>query len=72
MSKFSGIEVIVSQNVLDRHEKNVLLLETVGTWKKLVIALKKIVAAICLIVEDLAYSRRFSFFFDPIVASIYL
>ena len=54
-SKFQGVRVIISRNVLDRHEKEVLLLDTVGAWEELVTALRGTLAVICTIVEDLAF-----------------
>ena len=55
VSGFRCVRVIVPQSMLDRHEKEVLLLDTVGTWKELVSALRKTLAVICTIVENLAF-----------------
>lgn len=41
--------------MLDKHEKKVLLLDTVGAQEKLVIILKKILAAVCIVVKDLTF-----------------
>lgn len=38
--KFQGIEVIVPQSILDRHEKEILFSDIVGTWEELMTALK--------------------------------
>ncbi len=40
----------------DRREKELLLLNIVGAYEKLVIALKGTLAAVCTVVEDLAFS----------------
>ena len=56
LSKFRGVGVIISQSMLDRRKKEVLLLDIVGAWEKLVTALKGILASICTVVEDLAFS----------------
>ena len=41
--------------MLDRHEKEVLLLDTIGAWEELVTALRGTLAAVCTVVEDLAF-----------------
>ncbi len=56
MSEFRDVGVIVPRSVLDRREKEVLLLDTVSARKELVIALKGTLAAIRTIIEDLAFS----------------
>ena len=41
--------------MLDRQEKDILLLDIVNAWKELVTALRKTLAVVCIIVEDLAF-----------------
>ena len=57
---------MVSQTLLDRHEKEVLLLDKIDAWKELVTAFKKILAAVYTLMEDLP------FFLIQLVAYIYL
>lgn len=40
VTKFRGMKVIVPRNTFNRCEKDVLLLDIVGVWEKLVTALK--------------------------------
>lgn len=46
MFKFWDVGIIVSQHILDRYEKEMLLLDTIGNQKKLVIVFKKILAIV--------------------------
>ena len=55
-SEFRGVGVIVPQSLLDRREKEVLLLDTVGAREELVTALKGTLAVVRTVVEDLAFS----------------
>ena len=55
-SKFRGVGIIIPQSVLDRHEKEGLLLDIVGACGKLMTALRGTLAIVCTIVEDLAFS----------------
>ena len=41
--------------MLDKCKKKVLLLDTIGVWKELVIAFRRILAAVHTIIEDLAF-----------------
>lgn len=54
-SEFQGIKVIIPQNMLNRYEKKVLLLDIINTWKELVIALKKTLIIVYIIIEDLIF-----------------
>ena len=55
-SEFRGVGVIVPRTVLDRREKEVLLLDTIGAREELVTAFKETLAVVCTVVEDLAFS----------------
>ena len=62
-SKFQGIGVIVPQSMFDRHEKEMLLLDIVSVWKKLVTALREILAVVHIVIKDLAFFLiRFVFY----------
>lgn len=54
--KSLGIGIIDSQSILDRCKKEMFLLSIVSACKELVIALKKILAVVCIVVKDLAFS----------------
>lgn len=53
--KFQDIRIIIPQNILDRDEKKMLLLDTVNTQKKLVISFKELLAVIYILIKDLAF-----------------
>lgn len=55
VSEFQGIGIIVPQSLLHKRKKEMLLLNTIGTWKELVIAFKETLAAVYIIVKDLAF-----------------
>lgn len=55
-SKFRDVRVIVSQSVLDKRKKVVLLFNKLETREEPVIALKGTLAIICTIVRDLIVS----------------
>lgn len=42
MFKFQDIRLMVSQKVLDKRKKEVLLLDTISAWEKQIIAFKKL------------------------------
>lgn len=42
MSKFQGVRLMVSQKVLDKRKKEVLLLDTISAWEKQVTTFKKL------------------------------
>ena len=54
-SKFRDIGVIVHRSMLDRHKKELLLLDITGTSEELVIALKEILDAVRTVIEDLTF-----------------
>ena len=54
--KFQDVRIIVPCNVLDRQEKEMLLLDKISARKKLMIALRKTFIAVYTIVEDLIFS----------------
>ena len=54
-SEFLGVEVIDPRSVLDRRKKEVLLLGIASTQKENVTALKRTLAVVCTVVEDLAF-----------------
>ncbi len=55
-SKFLGVGVIDPRSVLNRHEKDMFLLGTVGALEEPVTVLKRTLAVIRTVVEDLAFS----------------
>lgn len=55
-SKFLGIGVIDPQSVFNRHKKVIFCLGIADGWKKTMIALKKKLAIIYIIVKNLAFS----------------
>ncbi len=54
-SKFLGIRVIDPQSVLDRCKKETFLLDTTDALEKPVTALKRTLAIVCTVIEDLAF-----------------
>ena len=55
-SEFRFVGVIVPQSVLDRYEKEVLLLDIVGAQEELVTVFRETLAVVCTVIEDLAFS----------------
>lgn len=53
--KFQSKRVIILQNILDKYEKEMLLLDSVDAKKKLVAALKRRLSVIYTIIKDLAF-----------------
>ena len=54
-SEFRGIRIIVPQIVLDRRKIEVLLLDTVTAWEKLVTVLRGTLVEVYTVVKDLAF-----------------
>ena len=54
-SNFRDVGVIVPQSMLDKCEKEVLLFDILGARKKLVTTLKRMLAIVYTLVEDLAF-----------------
>ena len=65
-SKFLGVGIINPQNMLNKCKKKMFLLSIAGAWKEFVIVLKRTLALVCTIVENLTLSLIQS------VACIYL
>lgn len=56
ISKFQDIKIIVPQIILDRYKKKILILDIISTQKKSIIVFKEILAMVCNVIKDLAFS----------------